>query len=232
MNRSVQPEWLDQLPEDDPGAKASRRDLARLNRVMGNARAMRKLLGKWRQTRAPRRIVELGAGDGKFLLRLAQRLAPQWRDVEVVLVDRKNALAEEVGSALAALGWRLEFAIADVFDWLEKSCARSDILIANLFLHHFTAHELSRLLLLASERTDFFAAVEPRRSGLPWLFSCALGGIGCHRVTRHDAVVSVRAGFRGRELSELWPSKSAWHLSECNAGIFTHAYSAGRIETV
>jgi hypothetical protein len=47
-------------------------------------------------------------------------------------------------------------------------------------------------------------------------------------VTRHDAVLSVRAGFAGRELSALWPSADGWKLEERRAGLFSHLFVAHR----
>jgi hypothetical protein len=49
-------------------------------------------------------------------------------------------------------------------------------------------------------------------------------------VTRYDAPVSVRAGFRGQELSRLWP-QSGWTLREQPARLFTHAFAARRGES-
>ena len=40
MERSLQAELLDELPADDPRAVGSRRDLRRINALMGNARLM------------------------------------------------------------------------------------------------------------------------------------------------------------------------------------------------
>jgi hypothetical protein len=48
-------------------------------------------------------------------------------------------------------------------------------------------------------------------------------------VTRHDAVVSIRAGFAGREICELWPDRKSWDLTEQNAGLFSHLFIARRI---
>jgi hypothetical protein len=45
-------------------------------------------------------------------------------------------------------------------------------------------------------------------------------------VTRHDALISVRAGFQGTEISELWPRAEALELEENNAGIFSHRFMA------
>ena len=51
--------------------------------------------------------------------------------------------------------------------------------------------------------------------------------IGCNDVTRHDAVVSVRAGFTNRELSALWTA-SGWKLEERAAPPFSHLFVARR----
>jgi hypothetical protein len=55
-----------------------------------------------------------------------------------------------------------------------------------------------------------------------------LWAIGCNSVTRHDALVSVRAGFSGDELSALWPDKKNWQLTERRAGPFSHLFIAQR----
>ncbi|HPU57171.1 MAG TPA: hypothetical protein PLH97_12995, partial [Verrucomicrobiota bacterium] len=49
---------------------------------------------------------------------------------------------------------------------------------------------------------------------------------GCGRVTAHDAPVSVRAGFTGRELSALWPRLPGWQLCEQQVGLFSHLFIA------
>jgi hypothetical protein len=52
--------------------------------------------------------------------------------------------------------------------------------------------------------------------------------IGCNGVTRHDADVSVRAGFRARELTDLWPAAGDWHLREAPCGLFSHNFLASK----
>jgi hypothetical protein len=50
--------------------------------------------------------------------------------------------------------------------------------------------------------------------------------LGCSEVAREDAIISVRAGFRGKELSELWPRQDHWELQEDAAKLFTHRFVA------
>ncbi len=227
MKRVIEREWLDDLPVENSGAAGSRRDLQRLNRIMDHEGILRSLLESGLRERVPRRIVELGAGDGTLLLKMAGHFSRRWPRVEATLVDGKNSVTDETQAAFVALGWRVEVVTADVFDWLKKD-EPADAMICNLFLHHFSEKEQEEMLRLASARTRLFAACEPRRAAMPLLFSRLVWFIGCNAVTRHDAVASVRAGFAGRDLSALWPRQSQWRLREHRAGWFSHAFSAER----
>ena len=55
-------------------------------------------------------------------------------------------------------------------------------------------------------------ACEPRRSRLALGLSHLVWLLGCGPVTYHDAVISVRAGFTGDDLTTLWP-QGGWQLS-------------------
>jgi hypothetical protein len=229
LARRVEPEWLDELPQADPRAVWSRRDLKRINGWMLQARIMTRLLVAAFDGRTPRNLIELGAGDGTFMLALAKRLGPRWRNVKVTLVDRQNIVTDRTRRGFHDLGWQAETISADVFDFLRGAapdCA--DMVLANLFLHHFERDSLAKLLSGAARLADSFAACEPWRAGSGLIGSRLLWAIGCNGVTQHDALVSVRAGFRGKELSELWPNDDDWHLQEGPALPFTHCFLARR----
>ena len=181
---------------------------------------------------APLRIVELGGGDGTFLLELAKRVAPAIGAVHATLVDQQALVTSRShgsaggGSLLARLT-----PSADVFEWLGRRAPdAADVTIANLFLHHFDGARLSTLLREASKQTRMFVACEPRRSGGALAAASLMRLIGCNGVTVHDARISVRAGFRDRELSALWPGGYDWALEERHAGRFTHGFVARRGE--
>lgn len=229
MNRIVQPELLDELPPDDPRARWSRCDLRRVNAWMRNHVIMAKALQTAATGQAPRQIVEFGAGDGNLLLRVARKLSPRWQDTKTILLDRQKNVATQTLAAFAPLGWHVEAVEADVFDWL-SAAAELDIVIANLFLHHLTDAKLKELFRAVAKRARFLVAIEPHRGSWP-LFCCRLiWAIGCNSVTRHDALVSVRAGFLDNELSTLWPSDPGWHLTERRSGSFSHLFVARRMD--
>jgi len=258
MERRVEPELLDDLPPADPRAVRSRQDLQRVNAWMGNGGVMAQALQSTCGGQASRRIAELGAGDGNFLLRVARRLPADWLGTHAVLLDRWNIVSPATHQDFAALGWHTETVQADALAWLtqlgalarvfhasiEMPTARRvgargvrrgempglafDAMIANLFLHHFPERPLAELLRAAAGLTRTFIAVEPRRWGPSLLVSRWLWLIGCSQVTRHDARVSVRAGFAGRELSPLWPEQQGWSLQEGPAGWCSHLFIARR----
>ncbi len=222
--RSLQPEILDRLDVDDPRAVQSRRDLQIVNSIMGHARFLERAL---RGSIAGSLLVELGSGDGTLLLSVARRLGAQAEPVRAVFVDRRPSLSTETREAFQAVGWQIAIREEDVFEWLKRPNPElSDVTIANLFLHHFADRELSELLERASQQTRRFIACEPVRSTAAMVGVSLLGLLGCNDVTRHDGRISVRAGFRGRELSTLWPRDPRWHLSEGRSGPFTHTFVA------
>jgi hypothetical protein len=248
LPRIVAAETLDFLPQDDPDALRSRRDLRRIHRMMGTRSiilgALRGAIASEKAAR-PLRILELGAGDGHLMLGVARALASEYPRVELTLLDRQALLTPATIAEYAAHGWRTVAKVADVLDWaaadidplLSKDSPspvpRWDLIIANLFLHHFEVAQLAALLQASAMRTDLFIACEPRRARLALLGSHLVGLIGANKVTREDAVLSVHAGFRGREISTLWPGLGQqWQVKEYPAGLFTHCFRAIRMEPV
>lgn len=226
--RCVEPEWLDELPADDPRAMRSRRDLSRVNALMDNAGVVS---GELRRA-APfglAAIAEIGAGDGAFALRIARALAPAGRGAQFTLLDRQDIVKPATVADFARIGWSVHADRGDVFEWLQATPpGRFDAIVANLFLHHFDGPRLSGLLGLVAARARCFIACEPRRSRVGLTGARLLGVIGCNDVTRHDAVASVRAGFTGQELSALWPRNGGWVLEERARGLFSHSFVARR----
>ena len=199
FSRSLEPEWLDHLPPQDPRAVRSRADLRRVNALMGNARIIARHLGQ------ATRVADLGGGDGSLMRAVARKLG---RGLEVTNVDR--------------------IAGREVFEFLAAPGKPLDAIVANLFLHHLTQADLRRLFRLAAQRAPLFVACEPRRSRFALAGSRLMWFIGANDVTRHDAVISVRAGFSGGELSAEWPRLESWTLSERAAPPFSHLFVARR----
>jgi len=228
MTRLVEPEWLDELPPDDPDAIRSRRDLCRVNAWMRHHDIMADALQKNLNGGPAEQIVELGAGDGDFLLRVAKKITVHYPKVNLTLLDRRQIVRPHTLSGFESLGWHAEAVAADVFEWSQNGNP-ADVIVANLFLHHFYDISLAGLFGAIAGRARLFIALEPRRAFWPLFCSRLIWAIGCGPVTQHDAVLSVRAGFDGDELSQLWPPDQGWQLTERPAGLFSHLFIARRV---
>jgi SAM-dependent methyltransferase len=229
--RSVTPERLDNLAPDDPLAMASRRDLRRVHRAMRSLAILKNAIARLSAEIPPRRILELGAGDGSLLLRLAQAMRPRWGEMELTLLDRQNLVSYSVRRKFAELGWRVTVVCADALEWTQPPLTQHyDLCITTLFLHHFESVELRRLLTGIATLADNFIACEPRRNRLARMGSRLIGLLGANAVTREDGVKSVAAGFNAVELTELWSQVPGdWRVAEYGAWPFTHCFSAARV---
>lgn len=194
LPRRLEPEWLDSLPPDDPGAVRARRDLRVINALMGNEGWILRQIAARPET-AERGIVEFGSGDGHLLRRLA-RLGPA---TGCDLAPRPAGLPAEID-------WRQ----GDLFTLTEP--ITGGLLVANLVLHHFDEKGLRRIGgIAAGFETILF--VEPHRSR---------GGLALARlllpfmseVTRHDMPVSIHAGFATGELARDLGLSSGWSVTE------------------
>lgn len=219
--RHLEPELLDGLRADDPRAIASRRDLVWINALMFQARYMASLL-RANVQRPPKRILEIGAGDGKFMLTVARLMARRWPNVEIVMIDRIGLIEKDVRSAFAKYGWRAQPVTADMFEWTGDG--PFDLVCANLILHHFDDTRLLELFSRIIAMAPMLVATEPLRAKVPLVATRLLPLIGACAVTLNDAAQSVRAGFRGTELSQLWQLSGGTPVIEGRRGLFTQAF--------
>jgi hypothetical protein len=247
LPRVVLPEVLDGLAADDRAAQRSRRDLQRLHRAMGTRatllRALRALplMGTRSASPATLRVLELGAGDGSLMLGVARALQGNFPAVALTLLDRLPLLTAATAAEYALAGWTATAEVGDALAWASSACAdrvaerpgpqvapRWDLIVANLFLHHFKSKELAMLLAAVAGSSNHFVACEPRRAWLARAGSHLVGVLGANAVTREDAVLSVQAGFCDQELRAHWPVSTGWKLSEYPAGLFSHCIVASR----
>ncbi|MEM9081248.1 MAG: hypothetical protein AAGC74_11215 [Verrucomicrobiota bacterium] len=190
MERVVVPEILDGLSADDERAKRSRRDLRLINWLMGNER----WIGK--QVVGGGGVVELGAGDGRLACRLAGL------GLQVTGLDLQER-PEGLGSGVS-------WVAGDLFETLAG--VEGEVVVGGLILHHFDDGALARLgRLLAEKRKLVFA--EPLREVLALVEGALLWPL-VNEVTRHDMMVSIRAGFRRGELRGLLGLEEGWRWEE------------------
>lgn len=196
--RSVQPEVLETLPHNHPDALRSREDLFQVNGIMGNHRWIARMLRRY--AHPGWRICELGAGDGVLSMNLAaQGLC-------------RTAALHALDLAPRPAAWPADAAWTQG-DMFAQPLPDSEVLMANLILHHFKPDQLRLLGSRIPPQTRLILAAEPARRRI----HTVMGRFFCHLaelnwVTRYDMQVSIRAGFRGRELPEALGLDETWDV--------------------
>ncbi len=228
MQRSVEPEWGDRIPADDPRALRLRQDLQHINALAKIDQVLADALLCHHGDAPPRSMLDLGAGDGTVMLRTAQRLAPRWKDVSVILLDQQNFVTEQTREGFSALGWKAETVADDVFRFLRQARPEIDIITANGFLHHFREPQLAELLELAARLSRLIVAADPRRTRLCLRLSWFAWVMGYSSLFRRDLTTSIKAGFKYNEISALGPRDANWVTQESEVGSFIHLFVAKR----
>jgi hypothetical protein len=197
MPRFVQPEILDGLPPCNIDAIASRRDLVKINSLMGNYRWIRARI-KASTSTTESRYLEIGAGDGTLAKQLRRHLP----------TGSYHALDQS--SQPAAWPADFKWIATDLLQF--RNYATYTHLIANLILHHFESDALKALgAQIQRSGLRQLIVCEPCRRPIHKLQLRAGKCIGFNYVTLNDGCISVDAGFRGHELPELLGlSRAEW----------------------
>ncbi len=203
--RVLQQELLETYPDDHPDAISGREDLLLVNAVMGNHRWMERMLR--RHCQPGWKITEIGAGDGALSRRF----------VQAGICDARSLHAFDL--AKRPVDWPPE-AVWTQGDLFLQPLPESEVVVANLFLHHFTDEQLRVLGSRISPKTRLILAAEPERRWMHTVmgrFFCWLAEL--HPITQFDMQVSIRAGFRGEELARsLGLDVQEWRW-ECSATV-------------
>jgi hypothetical protein len=182
--RSIQPEILDSLPHDHPAALRNRRDLRLINFIMGAERWFARTL---RRVSAPRdSFLEIGAGTGELGRSLAKAIGP----VSYSGLDLWPRPAD----------WPEHWCWLQT-DFLDfQNYTDESVVIGNLILHQFTAEELAGIGRMMQRHARAIVFSEPARRRLHVWQIRLLAPFGLSAIAKHDACVSIQAGFLGEEL--------------------------------
>jgi len=184
--RKIVPELLDSASPDDVTANLA--DLQRINRFFGGRQTLRAVLRPL--ARPGLTILDIGAASADHASAL-----PNARVVSLDLSE--SHLRRGHGPRVAADAFALPFPPRSF-----------DLVMANLFLHHFENEAIVRLLQSFAALARLGIVVNDlERSRLAWSFLPLTAPLlRWNPITLHDGPVSVAAGFRPAELADLFHS--------------------------
>ena len=180
---------LDHAPIDV--ARASLRDLARINRYLGGYYVLGKLFAGVAKPGDSFSVLDIGAASGDMGAAIRRRYP---RALVTSLDYKSDHLAQAADSKLVADAFRLPFRPASF-----------DFVFSSLFLHHFTNDQVVELLrsfrCLARRAV---LAIDLERGPLAYHFLPSTRWLfGWHDITIHDGQISVAAALKKDELLAL-----------------------------
>jgi ubiquinone/menaquinone biosynthesis C-methylase UbiE len=201
MRRTVTPELLDSpdCPPDD--ARASLRDLSRINRWFGGVSTTRALIERVaaKTSRHHFSLLEVAAGFGDAPLLAAQQLSRDGITIDITLLDSKGSHLPSGNRSVIADALSLPFA--------DRAF---DLVHSNLFAHHLEPCELARFVR-ESLRVCRCAVLINDLIRDPLHLALAYAGFPLLRsyVSRADGPASVRRAYTPDELQRIVSSCGA-----------------------
>lgn len=195
----------EELLDDDRGTPQeiaqSFDDLWRINRWLGGlSNCLQMIRRVFERTGASTaRILDVGAGDSRMAQRLRDELSRRGIQAQFFALDRRLTHLRNGHSNSRTV----PAVAADVFN-LPFGENSFDVVMCNLFLHHFSGQSALNLLRRMAEVARHAVIVNDlERNLLPYLFIRAALPLARSRITRFDGPASVRQAYTRGELRQL-----------------------------
>lgn len=207
--RSLAPEIMDDAAQDFAAFSSALRDLERINRMsLAYRPTLRWLDALARRTGARRlSVLDVGAGGGDMLARVADWGARRGVTLELVALDRSPHAA--VHARARHPGLPVRWVTADLFDL--DPAERFDAVICALFAHHLEDELLVRFLQWMEAQAGLgWLVSDLHRHPIPW--ATVWAGVRLLRMDPmvvHDSTVSIARGF----------SRADWERLVARAGV-------------
>lgn len=191
----------DYAPEEYEGCL---RELRRVNRLLGDERALRSSLFNdvERSGRESFSVLDVGAGSGHLLRVTAKWARKRGKEARLIGVELNARAAQAIHEGARDFA-EIEAVRADARA-LPFSDGAFDYAICSLFIHHFRDEECVGVLSEMARVARKIFVIDLNRHWLAYGLFVTAGRIFLHnRLVREDGALSIRRGFRHDELLAL-----------------------------
>jgi len=197
-------EFLDRPDADPRLVGQSYRFMKVVNRIGGGIRVVREFLEQELSRSAgadAATVLDIGAGDCDLPLAVTRWADRRGYRVRFTCLDHDPKAVELAQSRIARCRCRTIEAIrADIFTY--RPADKFDYAMGSMTFHHFTDDEIDTLIAHLRGFVRKALLINDLHRCLPNYLACLLLVLPLDREIRHDALLSVRRGFRPRELRQ------------------------------
>jgi hypothetical protein len=203
-SRSMEEEYIDS-PQCEPQiVNRSHRFMRMVNRYLGGTGVVKAFVRRAAAEKGEGRLSILDIGSGTCDIAVAVARWARQRDIEVrfTCVEKRHEVCARGREAIARNGLaNIAVVQGDIFEYEPEEMF--DYAVGSMFFHHLTEAEIERLLVrLAKFVRNGVLINDLHRSFLNYA-GCLLLWPVLGRDVLHDALVSIRKGFRRRELEDM-----------------------------
>lgn len=150
----------------------------------------------------PIRIIDLGCGNGDQLRSIARLGRKKGYHFQLIGIDANSHTVDY--ARLSSIGFpEITYMNKNVFDESFKSL-KCDIMLATLFLHHFSDKDCEALLAQLNKQTSTAIIVNDlERNALAYYLFKGVCLFITNTMVKNDGLISILRGFKRKELTEL-----------------------------
>lgn len=150
----------------------------------------------------PVHIADIGCGGGDTLREIADWAKERGVNLKLSGIDANEhavKFSEDCSKNYPQINYRQVNIFSEEFKSL--NC---DIIMFNLFAHHFEEAEIIRFLKICKDKKAVVLVNDLQRSALAYgLFGLSSALVNFSRISRHDGMLSIRKGFSRKDWHEL-----------------------------
>lgn len=203
--RSRQQELLDDFHGNEKELEAVFKDINRVNRLLGGNHITIRAVGDLLRQHPKEQfvIMDVGCGDGTILREIAKYCRKHAFKTQLIGIDLSVDALKIARSASTEFP-EISYKVQDVLT-LTKTDLNCDILISTLTTHHFTNEQLPMMLAQFARLAKIgFVNNDLHRSRVAYyLFKLFSMVFIKTRTARIDGLISIRRGFKKRELLDF-----------------------------
>jgi len=175
-----------------------------VNRLGGGIRVVRSFLAQELSAAAGQNtasVLDLGAGDCDIPLAVARWAAQHGYRIQFTCLDHDPRAVELAQRQIARCRCdHVQVVRADAFTY--RPAGEFDYALASMTFHHFTDEEIDRLLVHLRGFVRKAVLINDLHRCLANYVTCSVLALAIHRAVRHDGPLSIRRGFKPRELQQ------------------------------